>query len=295
MASNVEIASSFIAGAPPGELPDVVNGQNSLLTPPQTMRSMLIDEQPDIKALSDDPSLIPALVPAFEKYNEEQLTTVTLPGSSQSVIVSKFNKLEEEDGRYYDAQSRTSFAFDHVTQKASSPQTYVLESANLEFINSLHRAFSAHAAEHYPSYTLGIYPTDNDSAVAIALVANKYSPNNFWNGRYRATYTLSPSTGEITGTIAVDVHYYEDGNVSLKSSKSVSLSAGANPTGEGVVRKIAAAEREQEERLNEGFVSLSEGAFKGLRRQLPVTRQKMEGETVGGHRLGQDISGGKGR
>ncbi|KZZ87352.1 F-actin-capping protein subunit alpha [Ascosphaera apis ARSEF 7405] len=271
MASNVEIASSFIAGAPPGELSDVVN---------------------DIKALSDDPSLIPSLKPAFEKYNEEQLTTVKVPGGSQSVIVSAFNKLE--DGRYYDAQSQTSFEFDHITQKASSPQTYVLESENLEFIKSLARTFENHAKEHYPSYTLGVYPTGDDSAVAIALVANKYSPHNFWNGRYRAIYTVNPSTGDITGSISVNVHYYEDGNVSLKSSKPVSLNAGSNPTSEAVVRKIAAAEKEQEEQLNEGFMSLSEGAFKGLRRQLPITRQKVEWEKVSGYRLGQDISGGKG-
>lgn len=61
------------------------------------------------------------------------------------------------------------------------------------------------------------------------------------------------------------------------------------------MRKIAAAEKEQEEQLNEGFMSLSEGAFKGLRRQLPITRQKVEWEKVSGYRLGQDISGGKGR
>ncbi|KAI5279479.1 F-actin-capping protein subunit alpha, partial [Ascosphaera aggregata] len=222
-----------------------------------------------IKALSDDPSLIPSLKPAFEKYNEEQLTTVKLPGSSQSVIVSAFNKLE--DGRYYDAQSQTSFEFDHITQKASALQTYV-------FDKSLAKSFEAHAKEHYPSYTMGVYPVENDSAVAIVLVANKYSPHNFWNGRYRATYTIHASTGEISGTISVAVHYYEDGNVSLKSSKPINLSVPSNPPSEVVVKKIAMAEKEQEEQLNEGFMSLSEGAFKNLRRQLPITRQKVEWE-----------------
>ncbi|KAI5307766.1 F-actin-capping protein subunit alpha [Ascosphaera atra] len=262
MASNVEIASTFIEDAPPGELNDVVA---------------------DIKALSDDPSLIPALQPAFEKYNEEQLTTTKLPGSSQPVIVSAFNKLE--DGRYYDAQSQTSFEYDHITQKASSPQSHVLESENLEFINALARSFETHAKEHYPSYTMGVYPVDDDSAVAIALVANKYSPNNFWNGRYRATYKVNVASGEVSGTIHVNVHYYEDGNVSLNTSKPITLNTSANPTSEAVVRRIAAAEKEQEEQLNEAFVSLAEGAFKNLRRQLPITRQKVEWEKVSGYRL----------
>ena len=38
----------------------------------------------DIKSLTD-PSIVSELGPAFQKYNEEQFTTVKLPGSSQSV------------------------------------------------------------------------------------------------------------------------------------------------------------------------------------------------------------------
>lgn len=59
--------------------------------------------------------------------------------------------------------------------------------------------------------------------------------------------------------------------------------------------KIAATERDHQEELNRAFGRLAEGAFKSLRRQLPITRQKVEWEKVGGYRLGQDISGGKGR
>ena len=40
----------------------------------------------DIKALtSDDPSLLQKAQPAFQNYNEEQLTWVKLPGGSQNV------------------------------------------------------------------------------------------------------------------------------------------------------------------------------------------------------------------
>lgn len=82
--------------------------------------------------------------------------------------------------------------------------------------------------------------------------------------------------------------------MSLTTSKKVSipnlsLSSGASE----IVREIARAERGYQEELNRGFVGLSDGAFKGLRRQLPVTRQKVEWEKVGGYRLGQDIRGGR--
>jgi capping protein alpha len=66
MSSTVDITSSWVQGAPPSELADVVK---------------------DIKALTsdDDPGLIAKLKPAFQKYNEEQLTAVKLPGGNDYV------------------------------------------------------------------------------------------------------------------------------------------------------------------------------------------------------------------
>ena len=46
-----------------------------------------------------------------------------------------------------------------------------------------------------------------------------------------------------------------------------------------------------QEDLNREFVRMNESSFKALRRQLPVTRQKIEWEKVGGYRLGSDLRG----
>lgn len=50
----------------------------------------------------------------------------------------------------------------------------------MENRKSLLKSLSAHAKEHYPTSSYGVYPTEDDSAVAIVLVANRYSPNNYW-------------------------------------------------------------------------------------------------------------------
>ncbi|EDP49583.1 F-actin capping protein alpha subunit, putative [Aspergillus fumigatus A1163] len=276
MSSTVELASSFIEGAPPGEA----------LT-------------------SDGSDIIPSLAPAFERYNEKQLTTVKLPGASQEVIVSEFNKIE--GNRYFDVESQTSFEVDHVTQQASGAQSYVLESQNADLIHvevhsrsnqcskSLLKSLAKHAAEHYPNCSYGVYPTEDDTAVAILLVANRYSPNNFWNGRFRSIYRVPVSESTtVSGKILVDVHYYEDGNVALNTNKPINIAI-PSISAESIISRIAAAERDYQEELNRAFVQMAEGAFKNLRRQLPITRQKVEWEKVGGYRLGQDISGGKGR
>lgn len=88
----------------------------------------------DIKSLTvHDPKLLDSAQAAFKKYNEEQLTTVKLPGSHQNVrrhscshcdahmelmavkvLISSYNSLDGD--RYYDVESQSDFAFDHATQ-----------------------------------------------------------------------------------------------------------------------------------------------------------------------------------
>ncbi|KAL2264791.1 hypothetical protein VTJ83DRAFT_7301 [Remersonia thermophila] len=272
MASAKAIVSSFVEGAPPGELADVLA---------------------DIKALTlSSPHLVDELGPAFKKYNEEQFATVKLPGASQPVIVSSHNSLGGD--RYYDLESSVSFGFDHATQKASAVESYVAEGEAVDLAKSILKALSAYVKEHYPNAAYGVYPIENDSKVAIIIVANKYSPNNFWNGRWRSLYLFDPSSSSLEGSIKVDVHYYEDGNVRLLTNKAATASVPSG-TGQAVVREIAAGEKKYQEELNRSFTSLSEGAFKALRRQLPVTRQKIEWDKVASYRLGQDIGGGSGR
>ncbi|KAI1025852.1 hypothetical protein LB505_011501 [Fusarium chuoi] len=265
--------SAFVEGAPPGELADVI----------ADIKSLTLETSPDI---------ISSLGPAFEKYNEEQFVTVKLPGSSQPVIISSHNSLG--DGRYYDVESSSSFAFDHTTQKASAVQSHVLEGPQADLVKSTLKSIGPYVDEHFANAAHGVYPIESDSKIAIVIVGNKYSPNNFWNGRWRSLYILDPSSGALEGSLKVDVHYYEDGNVRLLTNKPVSSTI-SSVNGASIVREISTTERKYQEELNKGFVSLSEGAFKGLRRQLPVTRQKIEWDRVTSYRLGQDIGGGSSR
>jgi capping protein alpha len=144
------------------------------------------------------------------------------------------------------------------------------------------------SAEHFRSSSIGVYPTDNDSSIALVLVANKYSPQNFWNGRWRSAYIFNTTTNALSGTIKADVHYYEDGNVRMATSKKVDISSSGSA--EAIVREIVKAENKFQEELNRAFVALAEGSFKGLRRQLPVTRQRVEWEKIGGYRVSLSIS-----
>lgn len=267
---RIAILSEFLEGAPPGELADVVA---------------------DLKSISsNDAGIISKLEPAFQRYNEEQFATVKLPGGSQKVIISAHSSLG--DGRYYDVESSSSFAFDHKTQKASAVQSYALESKQSDLVKSALKSLGPYVSEHFPSAAHGVYPIEGDSKIAIIIVASKYSPNNFWNGRWRSVYTFDPASGSLEGSIKVDVHYYEDGNVRLLTDKPIAATISSG-SGSDIAREIGINEKKYQEELNRGFTDLSEGAFKGLRRQLPVTRQKIEWDKVASYRLGQDIGGGR--
>ena len=184
----------------------------------------------------------------------------------------------------------------HLTQTPSGHTAHCLRelSTNTHHRKSLNKSLGTHASEHYPKSSHGVFPVPSSpSSLAIITVANKYSPTNYWNGRWRSYYIYDTSSGSISGSIKVDVHYYEDGNVRLLTTKEVNLSAGGSANGTEIMRKIAAEEKKYQEDLNKAFGSLSEGAFKALRRQLPITRQKIEWEKISGYRLGQDIGGGR--
>jgi hypothetical protein len=59
----------------------------------------------------------------------------------------------------------------------------MVESSTTElfwYSNSILKSLETHVKEHYPNASYGVYPIEDDSKIAILVVANKYSPNNFW-------------------------------------------------------------------------------------------------------------------
>ncbi len=42
------------------------------------------------------------------------------------------------------------------------------------------KSLAPYVKEHFANAAFGVYPIENDSKIAIIVVANKYSPNNYW-------------------------------------------------------------------------------------------------------------------
>lgn len=211
------------------------------------------------------------------------------------MIVSPYNRLSEN--QYYDTTTSTSFTFDHTNQVASNSKSYTHDPPHADLISSIQKNLATHFAEHYPpqssvgsagsAYTVA---TTDDGEVAILISATKSSPTNFISGRWRTQLLYNSTNRTLSGTIAAQVHYYEDGNVSLNTSKKVSES-GISENGSEIVRAIARLEKQYQEEVNRALVGMNEGSFRGLRRQLPVTRQRIEWEKVRGYSLSDNLKG----
>lgn len=210
----------------------------------------------------------------------DQCMVVTL-GKSKT-LVSKYNQLSKDT--FYDSQSGQKFEFDFDSKKASASGSHGSESP-------LQPALDKYFSAHFPSEgAAGVFPQE-DGSTAIVLVDGKYNPANYWNGKWRSVYTYE--NGSLSGEIDVDVHYYEDGNVRLKSSEKVDLGSVSESN---IVDSIAKAETKFQEKLNKSFNGLNEESFKQLRRHLPVTRSKINwGKSIANYRLGKDINVGGGR
>ncbi|PWZ02594.1 subunits of heterodimeric actin filament capping protein Capz [Testicularia cyperi] len=130
---------------------------------------------------------------------------------------------------------------------------------------------------------------------AIHHVGNRYNLSNFWSGRWRASYVVDLAASTVTSTLSVQVHYFENGNVQLNASKPQTFSLPASSTeapdalAKSVVQLIEQYENKYQSSLESTYDKLAEGAFKALRRQLPLTRQKIDWDKVLNYRLGEEL------
>lgn len=121
----------------------------------------------------------------------------------------------------------------------------------------------------------------------LRIVSGKSNAGNFWSGRLLSTYVYAPAAGTLSAKLKIQIHYYENGNVQLNTlaeAKSIPVPATAGTGSAAQAKAVLAAIRKHEqayqEVLEDTYAALNDRAFKSLRRQLPVTRQKVDWDKV---------------
>ncbi|KAE9404012.1 F-actin capping protein alpha subunit [Gymnopus androsaceus JB14] len=282
---RIQAACDFLLQSPPGEINDVLNDVRNII--------------------SDDNLLQEGVVPALRKYNLAQFITVDVPETNHQSIISEAARLpsDSEDGqeRWIDPRSKTSFAFDHITLEASDPQPYESNEDSEPFRAALEKASLNYLLAHFHDGVSSVFSQATPNQFILQIVANKYNPTNFWSGRWRSEYIVDLNEHTVKGSMLVNVHYYEQGNVQLSTTHSISLTlppaivtTSPESSGTKILALIEAEEGKYQTSLNDTYHEMSEKTFKSLRRALPMTRSKLDWEKVLGYKLGAELSSTKG-
>lgn len=285
---RVQAAAKFLLQSPPGEINDVLNDVRNII--------------------SDDESLQEGVRPALIEYNLAQFMTADVPGCEHLSIISEAARLgasegeEAEEDRFLDPRSKTSFKFDHLTLEASDPQPVEPDTESEPLRAALENQALSYLSNHFHDGVASVFATAGSSTrFILQLVANKYNPPNFWSGRWRSEYIVDLTEGKVEGKILINVHYYEQGNVQLSTTHSISLtlppSITSSPQPSSASKILALIEEEEgryQQSLNDVYHEMGEKTFKSLRRALPLTRQKMDWDRVMGYKLGAELTASKG-
>ncbi|KAG0087473.1 F-actin-capping protein [Podila epicladia] len=255
--------------------------------------SFLKAAPPDVRVLvGDDELLEGGILAALEEYNTEELATVDVPGIDGKVIVSKTGQVDAD--RFLDPKTSQVFSVDHFRQTASEPEAYEHDEEIEELRKTIEADTEIYSADRYAEGVSAVY--GSKGVITIAIVHNRYSPSNFWNGRWRSVWTLDTATSEIKGTLKCKVHYYEDGNVQLETSKDIEDKLSKNAehphkaVSKALIDLISAAETKYQTALNESYHELAENTFNGLRRALPYTRTKIDWSKILTYRIGAELA-----
>ncbi|KAF9361102.1 F-actin-capping protein [Mortierella sp. NVP85] len=239
---------------------------------------------PDVRGIVGDDEMVESgILSALAEYNTEELATV---------IISKHGQIEE--GRFLHPKTNKVFKLDHFHQTASDVVDHTVDAEIEELRKVIEKDAEEYVADHFTEGVVSVYGAKG--VVTIAIVHNQYSPANFWNGRWRSIWTLDAATSDVKGLLRCKVHYYEDGNVQLDTTKEVNEKLSKGPSEpHKVISKalfdiIKSAEKKYQSALNDSYAEMAEGTFSGLRRALPLTRNKMDWDKILTYRIGAELA-----
>lgn len=205
-------------------------------------------------------------------------------------------------GRFFDPRTKQSFRYDHLRKEASDYQPHDADMGAESWRSALDVEIQQYTLNHYRHGVCSVFGRTVNGGGQVTLNVcmedHQFQPSNYCNGRWRSRWqlTFQPGVGsaqaELNGHLKVQVHYYEDGNVQLVSSKECResvIATNEQATAKEIVRLIEEAENEYQTAISANYQTMSDTTFKALRRQLPVTRTKIDWGKIVSYSIGKEL------
>lgn len=260
MSVNVnEIIDQLVKSAPPGELQSVRDNLDAIVSADTLF----------------------AINESIEKFVDNKALVL-----SEAYIASSINKVPNST-KYWDYIGKQMFNVDVKNGIATDIEAAEPLVEYPAYFDELIEGLKLYGDSHYPSkFAFTIIP-EPDSKVSMILIGEKVNSANYYTGRWKSVYTIDGS-GQLTGLVTLDIHYYEDGNVRLNFEEPVKSELG-NVSSSSIVNFINNTENELTCQVVDQFNSLNQNSFKSLRRLLPITKSKINwGKAIGAYKLGSD-------
>lgn len=115
----------------------------------------------------------------------------------------------------------------------------------------------------------------NDEAIFLVISCANVNLRNMWTGEWIGDWKVVE--GKIEGSICVNAHYFEEGNLQMKQKKEFSKSiSGTNEEtwAEAIIKAIKDYDNIVQNGMNEVYDNLPSNVFRPMRRTMPVTSMK---------------------
>ncbi|KAJ5070227.1 f-actin-capping protein subunit alpha [Anaeramoeba ignava] len=270
----IRIISKFLLSSPPGEFKEVLTDVKSIL--------------------GDNPIVNKVIIACLKEYNEDQMVFDTIEELGYPVLVTEYSESQENPDYYLDPISGMMFRFDHFSAKFTGDKKEGEKGTELREV--IGKEIQKYGETYFVEGASSVYD-DEDNKIVICITGARFSPSNFWNGRWRSVWEMNgtPNTSTtLKGEIKVNTHYYEDGNVQLTTYKEFKADlqvTDPQTTAKKVVELIQNLENQFHESLVQNYIQMGDTTFKSLRKKLPYTGTKVDFANVLAHRIKTEISG----
>jgi len=259
---KIEAAGQFLIQAPLGEYKEVRDAVSLLLEDDQ-----LLDKASE-------------LLPAHLESSCAPLKTEKSPGY---ILLTEASRLDT--GVYGCPRAGLAYVVDYGRKEVTSERELTEEeSAQIGLADDLRIALEketgAYIDEHHDKY--GKYAvTKCGNEYHISVHSNRARSDNFTSGVWQVKGMLKPDEEGFSLDLEniVTVHYYEDGNVQMNSSTKDGFKIAKGDVEKMATEIVGTLNKfvvNYHSKISDYYLKMQDSTFKLLRRQLPITKSKID-------------------